>query len=142
MTLNAKDKGRRGEYDFRDLVRKIFGVKAERMPGSGAFAGFKGDMDNKTMPDVLKGYGHEIKYEVKPRILAYIEQCKREFNSNSMWMIHYRLAAEKGIPENFITFIPTVELLGLLLELQELRAKDALQVIPDTNKETLNKEMS
>lgn len=121
--INSKDKGRRAEYEYRDLIRKIFGTKTERMPMSGAIPGWKGDLRKETLPKILKEYPPEIKYEVKPRILAYIRQCQEEFNSKTGWHIAYRCPAELNIPYNFVVVIPAIELLGLLKELQDFRDK-------------------
>jgi hypothetical protein len=40
--INISDKGKRGEYIVRDLIRS-FGWEGQRMPGSGAFEHMKGD---------------------------------------------------------------------------------------------------
>lgn len=119
--LNSQRKGYRAEIEYRDLLNKIFGSRVRRQFASGAFASWKGDLMPMTLPEVLKDYGQEVKYEKKPRLFAYIRQCQREFNSKSAWQIAYRTPADLGIPENFVIIMPAVELLGLLKELQDYR---------------------
>ena len=42
--VNSRDKGARGEYLIRDLLRKHTGLKFERVPQSGALSYLKGDL--------------------------------------------------------------------------------------------------
>ena len=60
MGKSQRNKGYRGEYIVRDLLRK-HGFTANRVPSSGAAEGFKGDID-ASHPE----YGN-VKFEVKFR---------------------------------------------------------------------------
>jgi Holliday junction resolvase len=45
--VDSRDKGKRGEYQVRDILRKHTGLNWERVPGSGGFSashGLKGDI--------------------------------------------------------------------------------------------------
>lgn len=47
MTIDSRSKGKRAEYDVRDLLRERTGLEWERVPGSGGFGaqhGLKGDI--------------------------------------------------------------------------------------------------
>ena len=52
MSVNSIDKGRRGEYLVRDMLRLSTGLKFERVPVSGAVEYLKGDL---YVPDVGEG---------------------------------------------------------------------------------------
>jgi hypothetical protein len=119
--VNVKRKGYEGEIEYRNLLRKIFGVKVERQFASGAFTSWKGDINKGTLPEVLKDYPPEIKYTAKAKPFEWIAQCQREFNSKTGWHIAWRIPAVYEVPENFIVMIPAIEFLGLMKELQELR---------------------
>ena len=62
----SRSKGKRGEYSFRDYLRRM-GYQADRVPSSGAAQGFKGDVraikdgkttlfELKTRKDSFKGF--------------------------------------------------------------------------------------
>ena len=139
IVVNSKNKGRRGEYEYRDLIRSIFNTKTDRVPGSGGFKSLganTGDMLSGSLPKVLKPYIQEVKYEKTLRLFPYIMQCqtgnskitKEEYLKLEKkdlkiqdWMVAYRCPAEYNIPKNFIIIMPAVELLGLLKELEDLR---------------------
>lgn len=47
MTVDSRAKGKRAEYDIRDILRERTGLEWERVPGSGGFGaqhGLKGDI--------------------------------------------------------------------------------------------------
>lgn len=119
--MDSKKKGYRGEIEYRDLLRKTFGVKVERQFASGAFDTLKGDILQSTLPPVLKDLPPEIKYTKKIKLHEWVEQCKREFNSPNNWHIAYRCPADWGVKDNFILMVPACILLPLLQELEELR---------------------
>ncbi len=133
--INSKKKGYDAEIDYRNLLRKVFGCKVERQFASGAFASAKGDMMTNTLPEVLRDYEAEVKYEAKFRLFDYIRQCQahrtltemeylnipKEQLNKTGWHIAYRTPAKLNIPENFVIIMPAIEILGLLKELDDLR---------------------
>lgn len=137
--INSQNKGRKGEYELRDLLRMIFNCQVDRVPGSGSFKslGVGGDMLPASLPPILKPYEIECKYEEAPKVFNYIRQCqaghkiaeqdylvltKTDMNLTK-WIIAYRCPAKMNIPNNFLAMLPAIELFGLLKELQDLREK-------------------
>jgi len=54
MRKIGRQKGRRGEYEIRDRIRKA-GIECERVPVSGSAEGFKGDIWFRIEDVVYKG---------------------------------------------------------------------------------------
>lgn len=69
--LNAKQKGNRGEYSVRDLLR-AFGYKANRTPMSGAIPTWKGDITSE-FPFFL-----EVKNTDKTTFIPWYEKASEE----------------------------------------------------------------
>ena len=77
--VNSRDKGKRGELEFRDIVNKVFGYTKEegvrRTPNSGGLC-IKGDLIQ--LKGALQKYHWEVKNEAKPRLWAYIRQAESD----------------------------------------------------------------
>lgn len=65
MAVDPRAKGKRAEYDIRDLLRKSTGLGWERVPGSGGFGsshGLKGDVYLPPATGKLGTYTIEVKH--------------------------------------------------------------------------------
>lgn len=71
---DSRDKGKRGEYQVRDLLTEKTGLEWARVPGSGGFGahhGLKGDVYLPTSTGKISKFAIEVKW--------YKDEC---FNSN------------------------------------------------------------
>ena len=65
--MDSRDKGMRGEYLVRDLLRKHTGLEFQRVPQSGALAYLKGDI---YLPDRQNKYCIEVKHYKEDNITS------------------------------------------------------------------------
>lgn len=62
---DSRDKGKRGEYQIRDLLRETTGLEWERVPGSGGFGashGLKGDIYLPHATGRMSKFAIEVKW--------------------------------------------------------------------------------
>jgi len=80
--INARNKGKRFEYEVRDLINLLWGLtgskRCERMPMSGAASGLKGDLRNTPKP--IDKWIVECKNHAKfsKQIIKWWKQAKEE----------------------------------------------------------------
>lgn len=77
--MKAKNKGNRGELEWRDILNKKFGVKYARTPLSGGLD-FKGDVSRMygSKKSIIDGYHWEIKRVEKLNIHKAFEQARKD----------------------------------------------------------------
>ena len=65
MAVDSREKGKRAEYQVRDILRERTGLEWERVPGSGAFGqshGLKGDIYLPPQTGKISKYCFEVKH--------------------------------------------------------------------------------
>lgn len=75
MAVDSREKGKRAEYQVRDLLRKHTGLEWERVPGSGAFGqshSLKGDVYLPPSVGKLSKYCFEIKHYADEKLNSNI----------------------------------------------------------------------
>ncbi|EJB4242412.1 hypothetical protein MT068_001503 [Salmonella enterica] len=93
MAVDSREKGKRGEYQVRDILRERTGLEWERVPGSGAFGqshGLKGDIYLPPQSGHISKYCFEVKWYKDDNISSNLfnvgestlekwwQQCARE----------------------------------------------------------------
>ena len=76
--MSQRDKGIRGEYKFRDVLRKYTGLRWERVPASGALEYMKGDL---YVPNMKNLYCIECKNYKDP---VFSERAFGQLKSNNL----------------------------------------------------------
>ena len=76
--MAQRDKGIRGEYKFRDVLRKYTGLRWERVPASGALEYLKGDL---YVPNAKNLYTIECKNYKDP---VFSERSFGQLKSNNL----------------------------------------------------------
>lgn len=109
----SRDKGKRGEYMFRDEARRL-GYTSERVPLSGAAAGFKGDV-------TFAKDGRELKAEIKVRAKSftsvysvYDKYCSRSGGTSFSFVV------DKTLIKMSTSLILVMEPEGLFTDVMEL----------------------
>lgn len=75
MAVDSREKGKRAEYQVRDLLRKHTGLEWERVPGSGAFGqshSLKGDVYLPPSVGKMSQYCFEIKHYAEEKLNSNI----------------------------------------------------------------------
>lgn len=93
MAIDSREKGKRAEYQVRDILRERTGLEWERVPGSGAFGqshGLKGDIYLPPQTGKISKYCFEVKHYKDDSISSNLfnvgestlekwwQQCSRE----------------------------------------------------------------
>ena len=115
--VNVRDKGKRGEREFRDLVNAIFELTGDdrisRTPCSGALSWMKGDLVQ--LSGILAGFHWEVKNEKSVRIWAYIEQAENDARQGKIPVVAFK----RGGSKDFYVCLNAKYFLNLLKETEE-----------------------
>ena len=116
--MNSRDKGGRGEREWRDILNKTFHTKYARTPMSGAFEGLKGDV--RKLHDAPKTIADDFHWEIKRveklNIHSAMRQSIRDSRPPSIPCVPFRKNSE-----DWMICLRSSDFLSLLVELQELR---------------------
>ena len=127
--IDSRQKGKRGELEFRDIVNKVFGYTKEegvrRTPNSGGLS-IKGDLIQ--LRGALQKYHFEIKNEAKPRLWAYIKQAEGDCSYDKTPIVGIKLPQSN----KFYCVIEASALLSLIKKVDET---SAIVLVEETNKE-------
>lgn len=99
--VDSRQKGQRGEYLVRDLLREATGIKFERVPASGALSYLKGDI---YIPNAKNKFCIEVKNYEKSPISDKVFTNKTNYLVVWWEKIQYQAEAQKQEPLLFVKY--------------------------------------
>lgn len=99
--VDSRQKGQRGEYLVRDLLREATGIKFERVPASGALSYLKGDI---YIPNAKNKFCIEVKNYEKSPISDKVFTNKTNYLVVWWEKIQYQAEAQEQEPLLFVKY--------------------------------------
>jgi len=119
--MNVRNKGGRGEREWKEIINKTFHTKYERTPMSGAMEGLKGDVRRtyKCPKTIADEFHWEVKRVEKLNIHSAYRQAVNDCRPK-----HVPIVVLRRNNESYKIFLSADDFLNLLVELEALRKID------------------
>jgi len=117
MSINVRAKGKKGEYEWRDIINKTFGTHYARTPLSGGLE-LKGDLLKKygAPKTIADEFHYEVKRVEKLNIHDAVRQAIRDARPPLIPCVPFRKSHE-----DWLICLRADDFLNILVELGELR---------------------